>query len=263
MQAPGVINYFGGKTRICKEIIKLFPPHKNYIEGCFGAGHVFFGRNIGTGRKREVINDIDSNIYNFYLQWRDNGEALMQAIKRTPYSREDFNNCLKVVSGVISADKLERARAFFVAFSSSFGGMGTFWAIDPKTVRGADTFEARKAKFFKLINRLQGVFIENLDILKLIKKWDNPDTLFYIDPPYPQADQSGYSHKYTSVDFNFLVKALTRIRGKFILSYYAKKNLVIPESWHIKKIVTHCSIENNTSRAGKTRMECLAMNFKP
>ena len=36
----------GGKSKIKDEIIKLFPPHKLYVELFIGGGSIFFHKNL-------------------------------------------------------------------------------------------------------------------------------------------------------------------------------------------------------------------------
>ena len=39
--------------------------------------------------------------------------------------------------------------------------------------------------------RLNGVIIEHEDALSTIRRYDAPETLFFVDPPYHEADESG------------------------------------------------------------------------
>ena len=42
MKTP--ITYYGGKQRLCKQILSMMPPHKIYCEPYFGGGAVFFSK---------------------------------------------------------------------------------------------------------------------------------------------------------------------------------------------------------------------------
>jgi site-specific DNA-adenine methylase len=65
--------WFGGKSRIADKIWKLFGDVDVYIEPFFGAGYIFFNRpNYDPGKHREIINDKDMLIANF---WRAVKEA--------------------------------------------------------------------------------------------------------------------------------------------------------------------------------------------
>ena len=66
--------------------------------------------------------------------------------------------------------------------------------------------------------RLNRVLIENQDFERLIKTYDRLDALFYLDPPYYEAEKY-YPDRFNPEDHNRLRKCLEDIKGKFILSY--------------------------------------------
>lgn len=66
------------------------------------------------------------------------------------------------------------------------------------------------------------VVIENKDFEKLIRQYDRPASLFYLDPPYHATE--GYYQNigedgFTEADHIRLRDVLMRIEGKFLLSY--------------------------------------------
>ena len=66
--------------------------------------------------------------------------------------------------------------------------------------------------------RLKNVVVENLDFQHLIKTYDRPDTLFYLDPPYYEAEKY-YPDRFQSEDHKRLKETLDNIKGKALLSY--------------------------------------------
>jgi len=56
------------------------------------------------------------------------------------------------------------------------------------------------------------------DYKDVIKKHDNKDTFFFIDPPYPNACKLGYYDKHCDVNHDSLKRDLDKIVGKFILT---------------------------------------------
>ncbi len=66
--------------------------------------------------------------------------------------------------------------------------------------------------------RLQRVVIENADFERLLKTYDREKALFYLDPPYYEAEKY-YSDRFQLEDHVRLKDALSNIKGKFILSY--------------------------------------------
>ena len=81
------------------------------------------------------------------------------------------------------------------------------------------TWTNKKMKLREIINRFDSVYIENLCMFDLIKKWDNKHTMFYIDPPYPNTDCDGYyENKFSIEDLFRLYDLLDTIAGSYILS---------------------------------------------
>jgi len=59
------ICWVGGKRLLRKRILSLFPPHVCYVEVFGGAAWVLFGKDPSISQV-EVLNDIDSELINFY-----------------------------------------------------------------------------------------------------------------------------------------------------------------------------------------------------
>lgn len=66
--------------------------------------------------------------------------------------------------------------------------------------------------------RLSTVVIENQDFGHILKTYDKKDALFYLDPPYYEAEKY-YSNKFIPEDHIRLKEALEKLKGKFLLSY--------------------------------------------
>lgn len=71
-----------------------------------------------------------------------------------------------------------------------------------------------------LHERLAGVVIEQLPHADFIRRYDKPETLFYLDPSY-WGNESDYGDGFTRDDFARLADQLAAIEGKFILSINA------------------------------------------
>ena len=263
MKQKTPITYYGGKQKIAKWIVSQFPPHKSYIEPFAGGLAVFFERQKRA--KTDVINDINSDVYNLYLQWKENPEELLRVLRATPYSLQDYKHCQSVYAGKTKASDIERARAFFVNTNSSFGSrINSSWGrrysgnIQTKPIE----FQNSVAIFRAFLGRMKDVYIENRDATKVIKSWDNKDALFYVDPPYPDSDQGHYSG-YGMADFNNLLTVLKNIKGKFILSCYKKEAMDIDPKWlhRTKQTVLRATTVANKKRP--KRKESIFLNYTP
>jgi hypothetical protein len=107
--------------------------------------------------------------------------------------------------------------------------------------------------------RLKGVKIYDSDFEPIVRKFDSPQTFFYLDPPYP--DRSQEREKFDDEDLERLIKVLGEIKGKFILSLDHEHRKALPKSWQVKLIRHPRTITTAGSRAKVPDMELLAANF--
>jgi DNA adenine methylase len=66
--------------------------------------------------------------------------------------------------------------------------------------------------------RLAGVVIECLPFEALIARYDRPQTLFYLDPPYWGSEDYYGADVFSAADFERLSALLEGLQGRFILS---------------------------------------------
>lgn len=86
-----LIPYFGGKSRLAKNIIARFPEHQCYVEVFAGAANVFFAKEA---RGTEVINDLDRDLVTLYRTVKHHPEELHRQFKYVLISRDEFSRLL-------------------------------------------------------------------------------------------------------------------------------------------------------------------------
>lgn len=208
------IGWIGGKSHLKNQIISLIPGDcDRYIEVCGGAGWVLFGKGKIKGQM-EVFNDIDGDLINLYRQIKYNCSALQNEIDWLQ-SRKLFNTYRYEIENGIELSDLQRAARYLYLIRCSFGSNRNSFATATKRICNIiDALPAYK-------ERLKEVIIENRDFENLIKTYDRPSALFYIDPPYVESE-GYYNKKYVSFnkdDHLRLNSVLKGIKGRFILSY--------------------------------------------
>ena len=222
------LRYHGGKWRLAPWIISNFPDHTCYVEP-FGGGASVLLRKPPSAI--EVYNDLSKDVVNFFRVLREQPSDLIAAINLTPYSREEFLQSQEINPGP-GDDNLEKARRFFVW---SWQGRGRAGVREP----GGWRFMSRNTRYhtpvddwnnndhlWAVVSRLKRVHIESDDALKVIKRFDTPETLFYVDPPYVQETRcfrwahDGYQHDYTDDQHMELARVLNKIQGMAIVSGY-------------------------------------------
>ena len=76
-----ILRRLGNKSKIAMDIQKYFPQHKIYIEPFFGAGGMFFNK---TKVQYNIVNDLDSDVFNLFQVVSNKKEELEAAFKMMP-----------------------------------------------------------------------------------------------------------------------------------------------------------------------------------
>ena len=103
-----ILKYPGAKNRIADWICEYIPKHDVYVEPYFGSGAIFFSKQPA---RIETINDMDGNVVNYFKVIRERPEELVQALRMTPYGRDEYNNSFNINK---TDNEIERARKFAV-----------------------------------------------------------------------------------------------------------------------------------------------------
>lgn len=208
------IGWIGGKSHLKNHIIPLIPDTcDRYVEVCGGAGWILFGKEKKKGQM-EVLNDIDGDLINLYKQIKYNCTALQEEVDWLQ-SRELFKIYRYEIENSIKLSDIQRAARYLYLIKCSFGCNCNSFATSTKSIYNI----AELLPLYK--ERLQDVIIENRDFENLIKTYDRPKAVFYIDPPYISTEKY-YNKKYcnfTIDDHKRLNSVLKGIKGYFILSY--------------------------------------------
>ncbi len=258
------ITYYGGKQRIAKWVLSHIPEHRIYCEPFFGGGAVFFAKKPSY---LEVINDINDNLINFYLQIQNNFEKLAMGIRSSLHSESMYKKAVAIYNGTESADDIEKAIATWIVFSQSWNASARAgWKFEQGFGGShiAIVLEHARRNFCPwLQERLKNVQISCRDAIQVIEERDTPDTFFYLDPPYPGTNQGHYSG-YTFDDLQKLLLVLQNIKGKFALSNYPSElisEFSVRNNWLLKTLkMKKDSTMASNSKATKT--EVLLMNYQ-
>lgn len=262
MKTP--ITYYGGKQNLVREITAMIPPHRIYVEPFFGGGAVFFAKRKSF---LECINDTNDLLITFYEQCVNNFEALQQRIQHTLHSEREHQKARRIYNNPRYRSKLDRAWAVWVMTNMSVmatprGG----WKRDNGTGGShiGVTLDNHRQRFTKeLHERLRTVQISCHDAIDVIQERDSPDTFFYLDPPYMNAEQKHYKG-YTEEDFKRLLDVLARIEGKFILSNFDSqilKDYCRRNGWQ-KKAIECKSMIPALIHKPRRKCEILVYNFR-
>ena len=70
------MTYFGGKSRVAREVWRRFGDVPNYIEAFFCSGAVLLGRPEFEGNRIETVNDMDGHLANFWRALQHDPDAV-------------------------------------------------------------------------------------------------------------------------------------------------------------------------------------------
>jgi DNA adenine methylase len=250
----------GGKQTLAALILALMPPHKHYVEPYVGGGAVFWSKPPSAV---ETINDTSGELINFYYVAKTQFEALQKEIQSCPHSRALYKQAKKIYDAPDGNDPVKRAWAFWYITNSSYANAirNGGWGYDLDGSCAIKMANKRDNFRYDYCRRLDKVYIECNDAIKIIKSRDTPDTFFYLDPPYPDSDQRSYLHKYSQHDFEGLLDVLTGIKGKFLLSSYPNKALE-KYHWNSRSLELQLCINTNNKNGDKKKIEVLTGNYE-
>lgn len=251
--ARSPLSYIGGKNRLAKQIIEIFPQHTTYAEVFAGGGQVFFRK---APSKVEVLNDLDNEIANFYRICQNHYEELLRYFKFVIVSRSWFDLLKRTDPSTLT--DVQRASRYLYILKNCFASL----VVNPVYHRNVTqppgfNLENLPQLIEKSHKRLERVQIECAPYEEILHRYDRAGTLFYCDPSY--YGKKLYRHNFSHTDFEKLAERLGKLRGKFILSLND-----VPEvrslfrRFHIKEVELHYTAQKG---AGRRYREVLITNF--
>jgi DNA adenine methylase len=204
-----------------------------------------------------VINDVNSELINFYRQVKNDFVSLEKEIRITLHSRDLHRHANVIYTNPDMFNPINRAWAVWVMASQSFASMlDGNWGYDVKKASTSKKIANKRESFTEeYAIRLQNIQIECCDAIRIINSRDTKDSYFYCDPPYYNADMGHYDG-YTIEDFEILLKTLSKIEGKFLLSSYPSDILTKyteENKWDTIKIKGHVSVGNSKNKPQKEK----------
>jgi len=204
------IKYFGGKGNMAQHILTQFPqnPYKIYIEP-FGGGASLLLAKIQS--PVEIYNDLEQNVYSLFkvLAHPESFQEMKAWLEITPFSeqlRREFKEELKDPAIPL----VQRAYKFLYVNRTSINGIGGFM-LNTYVRRGiakpVSDYLSMIDRLPEMHQRLSNVIILNRDAFELMKKYNQPDTFFYLDPPY---------HWSTRTSTRYTVEMQDEMQSRFI-----------------------------------------------
>lgn len=213
MKSP--LCWIGGKSLLAEEICARIPAHKHYVETFTGAGWVFFRK---PPSKFETLNDINGDLIAFYRVLQHHLEEFCRQFKWLLASRELFTD-FKAQAGAGGLTDIQRAARFYYLQRQAFGGKVTGRTF------GGGAMQAPRVNLLRIEEelsaahlRLAGTVVEHLDWRDCLRRYDTPETFFYLDPPYWGTEDFYGKDLFSRDDYAEMAEILDGLQGRFLLS---------------------------------------------
>ena len=258
--------WYGGKYYYLDWIYKNMPKKgiRSFVEPFCGSATVAI--NLPWKIPIITINDLDSEIVNFFRVLREKPEELIEMIELTCYSKEELFFCKEPLPEDIS--DVERARRFYMSVLQARAGERTSksWAysVTADQSKGTSRLKNKPAVLYKIAKILTGYQIEHSPALEVIERFDTDMTFFYLDPPYVKStrvDKNAYNHEMDDTDHRKLAEVLNGIKGKAMIAGYPSDLYnELFAGWRREEIevVTHAS----DSKIKSKRTEVMWLNYE-
>ena len=232
------IRWAGSKKKILNEMLAAFKPNKeNYIECFLGSGVVLINvlkNNDKLNYENFYVNDINSNIINFYKLLQKKPDYLIEHISKfvTLYNNYDLSEKEKYYYEQRNQfneeiDQDHKSILFYFLMKAGYNGVyrenrnGKFnvpFGRKDKIVVNAEYLE-------ELSNLIRPVKFYNLDyktfLDKMQKDGNIEDSFMYFDPPYLPDDLlvSQKQELYTNDTFNHreFVDKVMELNGEYVM----------------------------------------------
>jgi site-specific DNA-adenine methylase len=235
-----VLKWHGGKAGLAQDIIALMPPHGTFVEPFAGSAAVLLAKPPAA---TECLNDRNADLMNFYTVIQDPRtlECFLVAARAlgldpAPPPEPGAPDAVRTVweaavAGLTSEqDPVQRAVWFFAKARLSMSGRGNNAAPPPKNGRLRRGMDERRSSWLTALDhlpavhaRLQGVRLTCRPALEVIRRWDGPETVFFLDPPYvagTRASANVYEHEMGDAAHRELLDLLRTVKGRVVLSGY-------------------------------------------
>ncbi len=215
------IKTYGGKWYLARRIIQRLPDHDNFVEPFAGGLSVLLNKRPAVV---EVANDRDPALINFYRLLKDRTGEFLERVMALEYNQATFDWSLHQND---EDDPMVSAVKFLVRRQFSRGGMAKTLAWSGR-LRGGQPGDRNAWHTFRralpaMADRLRRVEFRCQDAIEVIREFDGPTTLFYLDPPYRPSTRTArkvYDHEMSEADHVRLLEKILSCRGMVVLSGY-------------------------------------------
>ncbi|MGD8174774.1 DNA adenine methylase [Marinimicrobium sp. ARAG 43.8] len=207
-----VLPWMGGKRRLAKHILPRFQSHATYVEPFCGGAALFFMKDPS---RHEIINDLNGELVNLYRVIKHHLEEFTRHFKWSLVSRQEY--LWNQAAEPRTLTDIQRAARFFYLQKLAFGAkvVGQSFGVSVRSPAGLNLLRLEEELSAAHL-RLSRTTIESLDWQECFRRYDRPDTLFYLDPPY--WGTAGYGTDFGLSQYDAMADLALAAKGQVIIS---------------------------------------------
>jgi DNA adenine methylase len=211
--------------------------------------------------RQRVYNDVNDDLVNMWRELRDNPEELARLIWATPYARAEMQACFSHEP----CTDLERARRMIVRGNQSMAptrsqNPGSSFAVG-KSGSLEHKWQTMPETIMHIASKMRDVCIEHTSAETLFPRYDSPDTVWYLDPPYTsrqRVQKKEYHTELTDLDHFKLARIAASLQGSVFVSGYAGELYAnVYKDWNKAEWESHAFNNMNHHSGGAKRTEVL------
>ena len=234
------LRYPGGKTKYTEMFSEIILVNRlqmcTFVEVFAGGAGAAIKLLLSKQVKSIFINDLDVNIYAFRRTLKEQPKELIDLIRKTPITTEEWDRQKRIYSIKDTTNMLSLGFSTFFLNRCNHSGILQANPIGGKNQTGNHKIDARyhKGNLIKKIediaNHKDSIEVFNLDALDLLKhlknKYRNRELLIYLDPPYVQKGPLLYLNHYQLEDHRKLRNDTLNSPFSWILSYDSHDSVI-------------------------------------
>lgn len=212
VKARPIVPWMGGKRRLAASIIETFPPHECYVEAFAGGAAVLFQKSES---KVEVLNDINGDLVNLYRVIQHHLDEFVRQFRWAITSRQVYE--WEKLKDPATLTDIQRAARFFYLQKLGFGAK-----VSSRTF-GVSTTSRPRLNLLRLEEdlsaahlRLHSVVVEQLPWREVVRRYDRPHTLFFLDPPYWET--AGYGAEFGWDEYEAIAALRHELKGAVVVT---------------------------------------------
>lgn len=204
----------GGKDVWVSTLLKYTPEHTTYVEPYAGSASLFFAKELS---EKSVLSEVNKQLTDSYkfLQKASNADLQWLRDQKWNSSEHHFHVLLKREA----RSPREKIYKFKYLNLHSYRGGGKNFNKNIAAVKTGQTFLANLENFRE---RLKNTSILNQDAIAVMRRYDGPNTFFYLDPPWKPITSG---KEWRDFDEKLFVETVKGLKGKVLISYQGKPDL--------------------------------------